>query len=94
MRKTPATARPASLPETLRGGVERLHRLWEARLLDPTDSRLLDATWDLADALWAEGLQSGVNPHRVCPERYCDCHVTLMLHQPPTLPGLDGPTPW
>lgn len=94
MIKTPTTAGTRANLVALRGRAGDLHRLWSARLLEPNDPGLLDAIWDLADALWIQALELGINPHRLCSDRYCDCHITLMLHEPPTLPGLEQTALW
>lgn len=83
MRTTPATtAERREALRGLRGLLERVHALWGARLLEPTDFGLQNALEETTDALMIGAGQWGVDPHRWCPDRYCDCHLTLWSRHP------------
>lgn len=70
---------------SLRGLLRDLHALWTARLLEPTDRRLQIALEDVTDALMIGAAEVGLDPHRWCPDRYCDCHLTLWIRHPQLL---------
>lgn len=84
-RSAPTTARQESTEASLRGLARRLHVLWGARLLEPTDARLAHELEDVTGALMIGAQELGLDPHRWCADRYCDCHITFWRHAP-TLP--------
>lgn len=85
MGTTPTTTRPAATRRAMRAAVERIHTLLGARLLEPTDWRLLEDLEDAIDALWWLAIERSESPHGYCLERYCDCHTGLWLREPAAL---------